>query len=147
MSHRERVVRSPQERRAVETAVRALRAAAPLGWQRLRFTFYATVGIDSASFESIAADGSTHSAVPPGQAITQLDELRAVMYRPGEGAWFTARLTIERSGGHDIEFEYDREPDFTPPLTASVYKMDLEYFPRTAEHIPDWLRDRLLRTE
>ncbi len=126
MTHPEQVLRSAKERETVNGAVRALRSAAPDGWERLDFAFRATVGIDSASLE-----------------VEDAYDACALMYRAGKGAWFTARLQIERSGRFSAEFDYDGEPDFTPPLTASAYAQDLDRFPRTAAHIPDWLRAKL----
>jgi hypothetical protein len=143
VTHSEQVLRSPEERETVNGAVRALRSAAPLGWERLGFEFRATVGIDSASFEVEDAAGERRKATPPGQAVGKMDELRRVMYRRGKGAWFTARLEIERSGRFSAEFDYDGEPEFTPPLTPSAYALDLDRFPRTDAHIPAWLRRKL----
>lgn len=143
MTHSEQVLRTPKEREAVNGAVRALRSAAPEGWERLGFEFRATIGIDSASMEVVNADGSARTALPPGQAVGKMDELRRVMYQRGKGAWFTARLEVERSGRFSAEFDYDGEPDFTPPLTPSAYALDLERFPRSDEHIPSWLRAKL----
>lgn len=143
MTHPEQVLRSAKERETVNGAVRALRSAAPDGWERLDFEFRATVGIDSASFEVEGPGGERRKATPPGQAVGKMDELRRVMYRRGKGAWFTARLQVERSGRFSAEFDYDGEPDFNPPLTPSAYALDLDRFPRTEEHIPDWLRDKL----
>jgi hypothetical protein len=143
VTHSEQVLRSPKEREAVNGAVRALRSAAPEGWERLGFEFRATIGIDSASFEVVNADGTARTALPPGQAVGKMDELRRVMYQRGKGAWFTARLEVERSGRFSAEFDYDGEPDFTPPLTPSAYALDLERFPRADEHIPSWLRAKL----
>ncbi|MBO2446566.1 hypothetical protein J4573_05655 [Actinomadura barringtoniae] len=143
MTHSEQVLRTPKEREAVNGAVRALRSAAPAGWERLGFEFRATIGIDSASLEVVNADGSARTALPPGQAVGKMDELRRVMYQRGKGAWFTARLEVERSGRFSAEFDYDGEPEFTPPLTPSAYALDLERFPRSDEHIPSWLRAKL----
>lgn len=143
MTDPEQVLRSEKERETVNGAVRALRSAAPADWERLDFEFRATVGIDSASLEVECADGERRTALPPGQAVGRMDELRRVMYRRGKGAWFTARLQVERSGRFSAEFDYDGEPDFTPPLTPSAYAQDLDRFPRTDEHIPDWLRKKL----
>ncbi|WP_021597214.1 hypothetical protein [Actinomadura welshii] len=143
MTQPEQVLRSEKERETVNGAVRALRAAAPAGWERLDFEFRATVGIDSASFEVEDADGGRRTALPPGQAVGRMDELRRVMYRADKGAWFTARLQVERSGHFSAEFDYDGEPEFTPPLAPSAYALDLDRFPRADEHIPDWLRAKL----
>ncbi|MFD0686599.1 hypothetical protein [Actinomadura fibrosa] len=143
MTHSDQVLRSPREREAVNGAVRALRSAAPAGWERLGFEFRATVGIDSASFEVEDTAGQRRPTTPPGQAVGRMDELRRVMYRRGKGAWFTARLDIERSGRFSAEFDYDGEPDFTPPLTPAAYALDLDRFPRTDDNIPSWLRQKL----
>ncbi|SFN13869.1 antitoxin YezG family protein [Actinomadura madurae] len=143
MTQPEQVLRSEKERETVNGAVRALRAAAPAGWERLDFEFRATVGIDSASFEVEDAGGGRRTALPPGQAVGRMDELRRVMYRADKGAWFTARLQVERSGHFSAEFDYDGEPEFTPPLAPSAYALDLDRFPRADEHIPDWLRAKL----
>jgi hypothetical protein len=139
----EQVLLSAKERETVNGAVRALRSAAPQGWERLGFEFRATVGIDSASLEVVDAAGETRPAVPPGQAIGMMDGLRREMYRGDKGAWFTARLEIERDGRVSAEFDYDGEPEFTPPLTGSAYALDLERFPRAEENIPGWLKDKL----
>ncbi|MGI5203122.1 hypothetical protein ACQEU6_16295 [Spirillospora sp. CA-108201] len=143
MTHPEQVLRSEKERETVNGAVRALRSAAPAGWRRLDFEFRATVGIDSASFEVEGPDGECRTALPPGQAVGKMDELRRAMYRSDKGAWFTARLQVERSGHFSAEFDYDGEPDFSPPLAPSAYVQDLDRYPRAAEHTPDWLRDKL----
>ncbi|GAA2458415.1 hypothetical protein GCM10010191_92930 [Actinomadura vinacea] len=143
MTHVEQVLRSPRERATVNGAVRALRSAAPLGWARLGFEFRATVGIDTVSFKVVNAGGEARAAMPPGRAVGKMDELRRAMYRRGKGAWFTARLVIERDGPFSAEFDYNGEPDFSPPLTPAAYVQDLERFPRSDEHIPGWLRDKL----
>ncbi|MBW8483552.1 hypothetical protein [Actinomadura parmotrematis] len=143
MTHAEQVLRSAKEREVVQGAVRALRAAAPFGWERLGFEFHATVGIDSVLFEIEDSTGAVRTSMPPGQALGKMDELRRVMYRGDKGAWFTARLDVERSGRFSAEFDFDAEPAFTPPLTADAYRRDLERFPRAAEHVPAWLRERL----
>ncbi|MFD0899849.1 antitoxin YezG family protein [Actinomadura sediminis] len=145
MAHSEQVLRSPKERDTVNGAVRALRSAAPAGWERLGLDFRAIVGIDCASFEIIDAAGERRTATPPGHAVGKMDELRRVMYRRGKGAWFTARLRVERSGRFSAEFDYDGEPDFVPPLPPSAYAQDLDRFPRADEYIPGWLRDKLRR--
>ncbi|MQY02747.1 antitoxin YezG family protein [Actinomadura macrotermitis] len=143
MTHADQVLRSAKEREMVNGAVRALRAAAPFGWERLGFEFRAIVGIDSVLFEIVDASGATRTSMPPGQAMGKMDELRRVMYRQDKGAWFTARLEVERSGRYSAEFDYDGEPGFNPPLTSAAFQADLDRFPRSDEHIPGWLRARL----
>ena len=66
MTHPEQVLRSAKERETVNGAVRALRSAAPDGWERLDFEFRATVGIDSASFEVEDAESATKRVADEG---------------------------------------------------------------------------------
>ncbi|MFE5288991.1 hypothetical protein ACFRAQ_28840 [Nocardia sp. NPDC056611] len=73
----------------------------------------------------------------------EFDRLRRAMYQPRTGMWFTARLMIDRSGGYDVNFDYDSEPDFNLKLTAGAYALDLQYFPRDVAHIPMWLQAKL----
>ncbi|GAA4079457.1 hypothetical protein [Actinomadura miaoliensis] len=143
MTHSEQVRLSPEERETVNGAVRALRSAAPDGWEHMEFVFRATVSIDSSALQVVDADGNIRPTTVPGQASDKMDDLRQLMYREDKGAWFTARLRVERSGRFSAEFDYDGEPDFNPPLTADTYAVDLEHFPRSEEHMPDWLRARL----
>ncbi|MFC5336904.1 hypothetical protein [Leucobacter denitrificans] len=43
----------------------------------------------------------------------------------------------------DITFNYDDEPDWSRPIRAFNYVLDLEDFPRDEEHIPAWLRKKV----
>ncbi|WP_330183397.1 hypothetical protein OHB26_06945 [Nocardia sp. NBC_01503] len=134
----------PLDQAAVLQVVgRALVDAVPAGWHRIRFEFRGTVQIDGARLESIAADGSATRHSVPKVAMREFDKLRAAMYQPDTGAWFTARYSIERTGDYTIEFDYDNEPDFTPQLTAGAYALDFQHYPRDEQHTPEWLRDRL----
>ncbi|MEU6580759.1 hypothetical protein [Nocardia sp. NPDC046763] len=134
----------PLEQSAVlEKVGQALVGAVPAGWVQIRFEFRGTVQIDGARLESTAEDGSAVRHSVPKVAMREFDRLRAAMYEPGKGAWFTARFVIEQSGDYKIDFDYDAEPDFVPQLTAGAYALDLEHYPRDEEHTPAWLRDML----
>lgn len=71
---------------------------------------------------------------------TRTSSLREGMYEMGS-SWFTAWLVLEPPGTHRID--YDSEPTYVPPLTAAAYALDFRHYPRSAEHIPDWLRGKL----
>ncbi|MFE2958729.1 antitoxin YezG family protein [Nocardia tengchongensis] len=134
----------PVEQSAVLEAVgQALVGAVPQGWSQIRFEFRGTVQIDGGRLESIAEDGSSSRHSVPKVAMRQFDKLRAAMYEPGKGAWFTAKLLIDRTGAYKVNFDYDAEPDFNPQLTAGAYALDLEYYPRDPENIPMWLQEKL----
>ncbi|MEI7057781.1 agglutinin cell wall attachment protein [Nocardioides sp. CCNWLW239] len=97
-------------------------------------------------------DGSFAHAKPPDSVLTLTDELRRVMYEPDKGAWFSARWTIaSREGEEDgvtrnsttVVFNYDDEPVWRWPAHPGLYAIDLETFPRAAEHVPTWLRQKV----
>lgn len=71
-----------------------------------------------------------------GKAV---DELRASIYRSGQGTWFSAMISVSRQGGVSMKFDHDNEPDFGREVPAHLFVTDQENFPRDAEHIPDWL--------
>lgn len=65
------------------------------------------------------------------------------MYKQDTGAWFSMRYTITPPGSYGVDFGYDTEPEFTAPVPPTAFEQDLERFPRTEAHTPDWLRDKL----
>lgn len=135
----------PEQEDVVQSAYEALVREAPVGWRQIRFgfEFCSTVGIDSARFEVMAQDWSEVKLAPPMSAMDPLGDLRTEMYEEDGGSWFTARIVINRPGSCSIEYDYDGEPAFKPPLQADVYALDFEHFPRSEENTPDWLRQKL----
>ncbi|MET8757344.1 hypothetical protein [Lentzea sp. NPDC004782] len=133
----------PEQEEVVQNVCAALVGEAPAGWQQIRFEFYSTVGIDSARFEITAEDGSEVKLAPPMSAMDPLGDLRTEMYEEGKGSWFTARIVINPPGSYSVEYDYDNEPAFKPPLQADVYALDFEHFPRSEENTPEWLRAKL----
>jgi hypothetical protein len=61
----------------------------------------------------------------------------------GQRGWFTANLVIKRPGRYSIDYDYDNQPDFFPPLNAHLYALDFDYFSRTPENTPAWLKRKL----
>ena len=66
-------------------------------------------------------------------------ELRRLMYRPGAGTWFAARLTVSEQGDYRSDYDFDNEPRFDPPVAPEAYVKDLQAFPRDASRVPDWV--------
>jgi hypothetical protein len=49
-----------------------------------------------------------------------------------------------RAGGRiTIDFDYDNEPQFEPPISIGHYLEEWEQFPRDEAHTPAWLAERL----
>ncbi|MFF0609159.1 hypothetical protein ACFYUD_10865 [Nocardia tengchongensis] len=126
---------------------RAIAEGAPDGWQQLRLHYRATIQIDAARMQAVDAAGLVSHIEVPDAAMDCLTELRSTMYQPGKGTWFTARFVLDLSGKYSVDFDYDNEPDFVPQLTAGAYALDQEYFPRDADHTPNWLSAKLLEAE
>ncbi|WP_304451924.1 immunity protein YezG family protein [Nocardiopsis sp. YSL2] len=86
-------------------------------------------------------DGSTSRESTTGLSFL-IDDLRAGMYQEGKGTWFSMKYVITPPGKFHVDFNYDEDPGLTFP-TAHGFTVDLEYFPRDEEHIPDWLWEKL----
>jgi hypothetical protein len=86
-------------------------------------------------------------APAPRSSYPLLRELREVMYRPGSGTWFSAKLTISREGKVDAAFNYDDEPAWKVQPASIHYPQDLAKFPRDDGSIPEWLRSQLERAK
>ncbi|MGW4351633.1 hypothetical protein ACWELJ_06025 [Nocardia sp. NPDC004582] len=126
---------------------RAIAEDAPDGWQQLRLDYRATIQIEAARMQAVDAAGLVSHIEVPDAAMDCLTELRSAMYQPGTGTWFTARFVLDLAGEYSVEFDYENEPDFIPQLTAGAYALDQEYFPRDADHTPDWLSAKLRAIE
>lgn len=96
-------------------------------------------------------DGTVDTALAPLATGKLVNELRSVMYRPGEGTWFTAEWTLNQdaSGGAsvDVAFNYDDEPDWGRPISPSSYAIDLEDFPRDENNVPVWLTEKVAEAQ
>lgn len=71
-------------------------------------------------------------------------ELRTVMYTPGKGSWFGMDVDLDSDRTMATRFNYDDEPEFSPPGVDPVaYVADQEKFPRDEANQPEWLKQTL----
>ncbi|MFN8356710.1 MAG: DUF600 family protein [Spirosomataceae bacterium] len=63
----------------------------------------------------------------------------------GKGAWYIAKMEIQKNGKFNIQFDYDNKPDLSFEIPDEVFIEDFEQFPRDEKYIPDWLREILVR--
>lgn len=89
-------------------------------------------------------DDSEYPDSPAYDVPPLLKALRAAMYRPGYGTWFSAVVTVTAAGKLDASYNYDDEPAWFYPVDPGSYAADMREFPRDDAHIPEWLRQRLL---
>lgn len=135
---------TPHEQREemVREVAEMLLSRAPAGWRKLELIYRSTVAVDTYAFLATTT-GEPERIPAPMKVSVRMDELRAAMYEKGRGSWFTACLVLEPPDHYEITYDYDSEPDYVPPLTASAYALDFQHYPRSEENTPDWLRAKL----
>ena len=84
--------------------------------------------------------GSTEENAVPGPLVQEAAHLRAVMARPGGGAWTWARLGMSAPDYRLVsDFDYNRFPQFSDPVTHKDCATDLDCFPRDPSATPEWM--------
>ncbi len=117
---------------------------APEGFEQVRVDARYAGKTSEYKVVALLADGSRVSVKGlPREFFKGFDELRAVTYQEGKGAWLSAAFVLSGQGRVSIDFDYDHEPAWTSPTVAGHYVEEVERYPRDPEHIPDWLRQRL----
>lgn len=122
----------------------ALVSRAPEDWRSLEIIYYAVAG---ATGYRAVAQTSTGVAVAlsglPEELHVAFTALRAGYYRPGEGAWYAAYVTLLADGDFTLKFDHDHEPELSELATPADYVADLELFPRDEQTWPQWLREKV----
>ncbi len=123
---------------------RSLVDAAPPGWVELRSTCLRVGKTDELQAIAVLQDGSEVGLSGLGFPVSRAFRgMRQALYRPGRGAWYTAKCTVTASGSMSFDFDYDSEPQWDVDVVPESYVEDLEMFPRDEEHRPAWLREKL----
>lgn len=94
-------------------------------------------------FTVVMDDGSFPNAELPDGINFALNDLRKEMYEEDKGTWLSLRLTIDPPGDYRVNFNFDLDPVWDPPIPDSEIVEDLNAFPRAAEYVPDWLQAKL----
>ena len=89
------------------------------------------------------SDGTRESIMGRGFDDGAIRDIRAAMYQPGAGTWFSGEIRIDRTGAVDATFDYDSEPVWDAPVDPIAYAYDADKFPRDLEHQPAWLREQV----
>lgn len=121
----------------------ALLDVVPDGWRRVDLMVKMNVAVQDLALTVYLSDGSTPEVVPPDSLAAAFAELRQLLYQPGRGTWFAARLSMNPPGRMDISYNLDHDPKWFPSIPASYWVRDLEVFPRDEGFIPDWLREKI----
>lgn len=113
------------------------------GWRRIDLVSTMTVPVQDLGLTVIMDDGSTPDITPPKELNVILAKLRTLLYEPGRGTWFSARISMNPPGRIFYNYNLDYEPVLTEPMAPEHYAEDLKMFPRDEEHMPGWLRAKL----
>jgi hypothetical protein len=115
----------------------------PEPWETIEYRTRALAGYMEHGTYMQDDAGQVTRKFPPDEVIDLTNELRAVMYRPGAGTWFSTTITVTRSGQLSADFNYDSEPEWGTEPVPEAYAQDIEKFPRDESAVPDWLQQRL----
>ncbi|MFB4301418.1 hypothetical protein [Actinomadura sp. NTSP31] len=130
-----------EQNRMLEEITLLLTHTLPAGWEQA-----------VAQYQQLGTHAETRmTAKPVGRPFPEVVDapaalgelfgrLRAGMYQPGTGTWFTAVFTLDFPFSYGIRYDYQGEPDFRgAPVPESAYEEERRLFPRDGEHTPPWL--------
>ncbi|WDZ91585.1 immunity protein YezG family protein [Nocardiopsis sp. HUAS JQ3] len=112
-------------------------------WEEIAVKYSALSTTSTTRTRIRSADGETRKGDIPIEASSLFNELRTGMHEDGKGTWYTAEYTITKPGRFSVDFDYDSEPEFAFEVDPRTYYEDVEYFPRSFENLPEWLREKL----
>lgn len=128
--------------RVRDELAQALVSGAPPDWAEIHLVFRGSSTICQEEVTGSTLSGGTLLMPPPPDSAQRLKQLRAAMYEPGRGTWFSAVITVKRNDEAAFVFNYTDDPHWTP-VSPAVFTLDQERFPRDEQHIPAWLRQKL----
>lgn len=120
-----------------------LMKSAPPEWRRLDLKVIMASTVDDFSYTTIMKDGTTPPYEMPVVIRQAFVDIRDLLHEDGEGTWFSARFVMDPPDEYTVNFNFDVDPVWDPPVTPDVFVRDLEKYPRDDEHIPSWLRRQL----
>jgi hypothetical protein len=130
--------------RLIATVRESLVAAVPSGWARITLAVWGSVLAYQLELSVVMTDGESPEVELPEGLDRIVAALRTEMYEPDRGTWLSARFILRPGESPDVAFNCYENPRWWPYMPPTVFSRDLEAFPRTLEHIPDWLRVALI---
>lgn len=132
------------QQEAIAKAVAHLRGLIPPGHERVEYEAQCLVGLTASTASSFTSSDRVSLEGTSFETAAAFQDLRKVMYRPGEGSWFSVKMTVWADGRTQTEFNYDQEPAIgSIPPTGITYLTDQHFFPIDEDKQPQWLKERL----
>lgn len=144
---------TPKNRRqAVETKIMTIihnMICQQFGTQYDKIMMTAVIVADASEITLSLLSGDTQEDVEAPEIEGLLDDLREVTATPDGGAWLNMAVEFE-GDAYKVIYDYDTQPawytDFTPDEKRELYTLELEWFPRQDEYIPNWLKNTVSRS-
>ncbi|GAA4427263.1 hypothetical protein GCM10023169_27010 [Georgenia halophila] len=135
---------APQLQRVAQGLVNA----APAGWTRAR-VLARMIGKRGEIVAAYTDEEGNQKALTglPADVGRAMAEIRQASYEEGKGTWLAALVTLERGGKLTLNIDRSSEQKWTKPPEPGDYTEDLKRYPREAENIPDWMREKLDEAE
>ena len=142
MTEPQPVMAQPEQDQLTRQVGRSLLTVAGEGWTQVRAEYRSVGRHVEADVFVTGPDGQERPVRPPQEVVEGFGRLRQGMYRPGRGTWLSALYLLEPPSAFSAEFEPDVEPRWRRVPPPIGFADELRFFPRSDEHIPDWLRQR-----
>jgi len=132
-----------QQQAAMDAISRILIAGMPPGAERVVLTAEVISTVTRAVYLAVYPNGE-QARFSPGRPVDDesLDALRDAMYRDDVGTWFGLQFVQLADGRSTAQFNHDHDPQL--PATANDWRLDLDVYPRSEQHVPSWLAVKLL---
>lgn len=131
-----------QQQKILKEVGESILKEVPQEWERVIYTRESVIDHSSSLVVVELRTGEKVSEWAPINVGMLFDDLRAGMYVPGKGTWFSMEYVIGHPGKFKVHYDYDDDPNIAFP-TAWGFTNDLKHFPRDEEYIPDWLHEKL----
>ncbi|WP_040922784.1 hypothetical protein [Saccharomonospora xinjiangensis] len=112
-------------------------------WVRIDLRCKVLSDVHDLALTVLMSDGSSPAVAVPEGIVEPVLRIRELVYREGEGTWFSARWILDPPGRMNVNYNLEWDPLWEPDVPASSWRADLERFPRDEEHMPEWLRAKL----
>ncbi len=131
---------SPEDQNAILGSVTTLLVhRLPGDWSQLFLDFRAVGTYVEAPVSVLNIFGQSVDWALPDEALPFFLELRAGMYREGQGTWSSARFHLAHPNAYSVEYNWTEEPRWTHRPSPEHFGEEPEMFPR--DEVPAWMRE------